>query len=156
MQSDDNDNKSYDDDYVIESLTSCSNVLSSCTSVSDDDESETRPTENINDECDESSPIYIPNDPTTWLEKHIETWIKWATKQFQIKPEPDPARFPKTGDELTKFTKADWWMTCGSIEGGKSLVQHFKYLMETIGKSVEESLKNEADPGEIKILILLN
>lgn len=153
MQNDDNDSKNYDDDYVIESLTSGSNILSSCTSVSDDDECEKKTCSENNDEIDESSPIYVPDDPTSWTEKHIETWIKWATKQFDIEPQPDPARFPKTGNELVKFTKADFYMTCGSIEGGKSLVQHFKYLMERIGKCVDESLKSDEDPSEFEVII---
>jgi hypothetical protein len=147
MQSDDNDNKNYDDDYVIDSCTSGSNILSSSTSVSGDDECEKRCSEN-KDEIDESSPIYVPDNPTSWTEKHIETWIKWATKQFDIEPQPDPKRFPTTGDELVKFTKADFYMTCGSIEGGKSLVQHFKYLMERIKYDFDESLNSEEDPSK--------
>lgn len=154
MQSDDNDNKNYDDDYVIDSLTSGSNILSSCTSVTDDDECEKKSSEN-NEEIDESSPIYVPDDPTSWTEKHIETWIKWAAKQFNIEPQPDPARFPKTGNELVKFSKADFYMTCGSLKGGKSLMQHYKYLMERIGNSsFDESLNTDEDPSELKIFNL--
>lgn len=159
MQSDEND-----DEYVIDSSVASgqSNNLSSSTSISDDEEIYTKCSKNKKEdeeEFDDSSPIYVPDNPTSWEEKHIETWVKWCAKNFSINnPKPDPKRFPKTGVELAKFTKADFYMTCGSLEGGKCIMQNFKYFMENIGKEndLEESLKSDEEPSKFKIFLKSN
>jgi Sterile alpha motif (SAM)/Pointed domain len=45
----------------------------------------------------ESSPeddeiIFVPNNPKTWSTKHIETWVKWASKKFSLSPQLDFTR----------------------------------------------------------------
>lgn len=157
MQSDEND-----DEYVIDSSVASgqSNILSSSTSISDDEEiyekcSETKKEEEEEEEFDDSSPVYVPDNPTSWEEKHIATWVKWCAKNFSIHPKPDPKRFPKTGAELAKYTKADFIMTCGSLDGGKLVMQNYKYFMERIGREndLEESLRSEEEPRELKIIL---
>ncbi|KAG5676032.1 hypothetical protein PVAND_005887 [Polypedilum vanderplanki] len=102
------------------------------------------------DENDEV--IFVPNNPTTWSEKHIETWVKWASDQFEIKPPLDVSRFPKSGAELAKFTKADFFIICGSFEGGRMVMDHFKYMMENVGESVEETLLTDGEPDPYQLL----
>jgi Sterile alpha motif (SAM)/Pointed domain len=46
----------------------------------------------------ESSPeddeiIFVPNNPRTWSAKHIETWVKWASKKFNLSPQLDCSRW---------------------------------------------------------------
>jgi hypothetical protein len=101
----------------------------------------------------ESSPdvddeiIFVPNNPRTWTEKHIETWINWATKKFNLAPALDASRIPKNSEDLAKFTKAEFYIACGSFEGGKMLSQHYKYMMENVKESCDETLLKDGDPG---------
>jgi ETS-type family len=97
---------------------------------------------------DEEEVIFVPNNPTTWTQKHIEMWLKWASNQFKIKPPLDVSRFPKSGPEMAQFTRADFYIMCGSFEGGKLVADHFKYMMETARECVEPSLLEEGDPSE--------
>lgn len=144
MQGDDNEISLEDLDEIVidESIASSSNIISN---TSDDDVE----CENVEEDCeDDSSPIYVPNDPTTWSEKHIETWAKWCTSQFKVKPPLDPSRFPKSGEELAKFSKADFYISCASFEGGRQVGLHFKYLMENIGGKFDETLNSNEDPSK--------
>lgn len=101
----------------------------------------------------ESSPdvddeiIFVPNNPKTWSEKNIETWIKWATKKFNLSPSMDASRIPKSAEELAKFTKAEFYIACGSFEGGKSLSQHYKYMIQNAHEQCDETLLTDGDPG---------
>lgn len=150
MQSDDIEISLEDVEEIVieECIASGSNYFRNTTENSKDDECEN--IESDEEGCeDESSPIYVPNDPKTWTEKNIEMWIKWATDQFKLKPPLDASRFPKSGDVLAKFTKADFYVSCASFTGGKSVAQHFKYLIESIGGKYDETLDIEGDPGTI-------
>lgn len=149
MQSDDNLISLEDVEEIVieeERIASGSNFINNA--KEDDEECENIESEEEGCE-DESSPIYVPNDPKTWTEKNIEMWIKWATDQFKLKPPLDASRFPKSGDVLAKFTKADFYVSCASFVGGKSVAQHFKYLIESIGGKYDETLDIEGDPGKI-------
>lgn len=119
--------------------------------ISDDDKSdvgdESESSKCQNKEIDDEV-IYVPNNPKTWDEKDIQKWTAWATKNFDIKPPLDASRFPKTGDELATFSKADFYIVCGSFEGGKMVVQHFKYMMGLVSEKFDETLLNDEDPGK--------
>jgi hypothetical protein len=101
----------------------------------------------------ESSPdvddeiIFVPNNPKTWTEKHIETWVNWATKKFGLAPGIDVARIPKNAEDLAALNKAEFYIVCGSFEGGRKLSQHYKYMMDTANEKCDESLQSDADPG---------
>ena len=103
----------------------------------------------------ESSPdvddevIFVPKNPKTWTEKNIDTWVKWASKKFQLKPPLDTSRFPKSSEEMVKFSKADFYIVCGSFEGGKKISQHFKYMMQCSNEPFDETLLTDGDPGKI-------
>jgi hypothetical protein len=99
------------------------------------------------EEEEDDEVIFVPRNPTTWSEKHIEMWIKWASNQFDIKPPLDASRFPKSGAELVKFSKAEFFIVCGSFSHGKMVVEHFRYLMENVEESVDETLLNDDEPG---------
>lgn len=92
--------------------------------------------------------IYVPNNPKEWTEKHIETWVNWVSKQFDLKPSLDPTRFPKDAEEMAKFTKAEFYIVCGSFEGGKTISQHYKYMMQNAKENFDETLLTDGDPGE--------
>lgn len=101
----------------------------------------------------ESSPdvddeiIFVPNNPRTWSEKNIETWLKWAAKKFNLHPALDDARIPKDAEELANFNKAEFYVACGSFDGGKMLSQHYKYMMESAQEKYHETLLTDGDPG---------
>lgn len=155
MQCDDNDNYREDLDEIVleESIASGSNLI---INASEDGECETIEDKSDDDGGEEdqgckdesSSPIYVPSDPKTWSEKHIEKWVQWSSQMFNIKPPLDVSRFPKTGGEMAKFTKADFYISCASFEGGKSVAQHFKYMMESVGGIYDETLNDNDDPSE--------
>lgn len=131
MQSDDNDKRqSAQCEVVIES--DCDNAGKTGRESSPD----------VDDEI-----VFVPNNPKTWSEKNIDTWIKWATKKFSLSPSIDASRIPRNADELAKFNKAEFYIACGSFEGGKMLSQHYKYMMEVAHESYDESLQSDCDPG---------
>lgn len=105
----------------------------------------------------ESSPdvddeiIFVPCNPKTWSEKNIETWVKWASKKFKLAPSLDMTRIPKNAEELATFTKAEFYIACGSFEGGKSLSQHYKYMMQNAREKFDETLTTDCDPGETSV-----
>lgn len=102
----------------------------------------------------ESSPdvddeiIFIPNNPKAWSEKNIETWIKWASKKFHLNPPLDVERFPKNAEELATYSKADFYIICGSFEGGKKVSMHYKHLMNNAHEIFDETLLTDCEPGE--------
>lgn len=118
--------------------------------ISDSDDS----CDNVGKSKRDSSPevdekiIFIPNNPKTWTEKHIETWIKWASKKFRLTTPLDVSRFPKSAEELAAFSKADFYIVCGSFEGGKMISQHYKYMMQNSNQTFDETLLSDCDPGE--------
>lgn len=101
----------------------------------------------------ESSPdvddeiIFVPNNPKTWTEKHIETWVSWASKKFGLSSSLDFSRFPKNAEDLAAFNKAEFFIICGSFEGGKKLSQHYKYMMDNANEKCDETLLTDGDPG---------
>lgn len=109
---------------------------------------------NVGKTVRESSPdvddeiIYVPKNPRTWTEKHIETWITWASKKFSLTPPLDVSRFPKDAEEMAKYSKADFYIVCGSFEGGKRISQYFKYLMMNAGEIFDDTLLTDSDPGK--------
>lgn len=109
--------------------------------------------DNVGNTQRESSPdvddeiIFVPNNPKTWTEKHIETWVNWAAKKFSLAPSLDVTRIPKNAEDLAAFNKAEFYIACGSFEGGKKLSQHYKYMMTTANEHCHESLLTDGDPG---------
>lgn len=115
--------------------------------------------------------IFVPSNPRTWSEKNIETWwiflvdfwqleikvkstqgyffrLTWASKKFRLSPPLDASRFPKKAEELFSFSKADFYIVCGSFQGGRKISQHFKYLMQNANESFNETLQRDCDPGD--------
>lgn len=82
-------------------------------------------------------------------EKHIETWVNWASKKFNLNPALDTSRFPKIAEELATYSKADFYIICGSFDGGKKVSQHYKYMMQNARENFDETLLIDCDPGEI-------
>ena len=92
--------------------------------------------------------IFVPNNPKTWTEKNIETWLNWSSKKFNLSPALDTSRIPKDAEELAKFSKAEFYIACGSFEGGKKLSQHYKYMIENAKEKCHETLLSDCDPGQ--------
>lgn len=110
-------------------------------------------TENEN----ETSLVMLPSDPRVWNMQHIETWINWITKQFNLDPAPISNRFPESGKELCTLSKADFWVCAGSREGGNKLATHFAHLLYSVTGEVQSHLLNDNDPGnKIKLSLLKN
>lgn len=122
-------------------------VTNDDSSVSDDNEKEeiNKVSESVPDDDDEL--IFVPRNPRTWNQKHIETWIKWASNKFNLTPALDISRFPKDAIELATYSKADFYIICGSFEGGKRVSQHYKYLMQNANEIVDLTLLTDDDPG---------
>lgn len=92
--------------------------------------------------------IYVPDNPKKWSEDDIATWIKWTTKKFKLAPSIDSAKFPRTAEELANFTKAEFYIACGSFDGGEKVAQHYKYLMENVKENFHETLLSDSEPGQ--------
>uniref|UniRef100_A0A182FWX7 Uncharacterized protein n=2 Tax=Anopheles albimanus TaxID=7167 RepID=A0A182FWX7_ANOAL len=89
------------------------------------------------DEEADSAQIYVPKDPREWTAEHVSTWLLWVSKNFHIFPPIEPARFPDTGQEIARFSKADFWVCAGSKAGGSALARHFAHLLHT-GTGIED------------------
>lgn len=98
--------------------------------------------------ADEDEIIYVPDNPKKWTEDDISKWIKWATKKFKLGSSIDSAKFPRTAEELSIFTKAEFYIACGSFDGGKKVSKHYKYLMDIVKEPCHESLLDDGEPGQ--------
>lgn len=99
------------------------------------------------DEEADSAQIYVPKDPREWTAEHVSTWLLWVSKNFHIFPPIEPARFPDTGQEIARFSKADFWVCAGSKAGGSALARHFAHLLHT-GTGIEDrQLLSNTEPG---------
>lgn len=96
--------------------------------------------------------IYVPDNPKKWSENDITAWIQWATKKFKLAGSIDSEKFPQKAEELANFTKAEFYIACGSFEGGEKVLKHYKYLMERADEPCNETLLKDGEPGQcIKI-----
>ncbi|XP_049536981.1 DNA-binding protein D-ETS-6-like [Anopheles darlingi] len=104
------------------------------------------------DEEAESAQIYVPNDPREWNAEHVSTWLLWVSKNFHIFPPIEPARFPDSGQEIARFSKADFWVCAGSKAGGSALARHFAHLLHT-GTGIEDrQLSSNTEPEPYQLL----
>ncbi|XP_053661839.1 DNA-binding protein D-ETS-6-like [Anopheles marshallii] len=83
------------------------------------------------DDGEDGGQTYVPNNPHQWNAEHVSAWILWVSKNFDIYPPLEPARFPPTGEEIAQFTVADFWVCAGSAAGGNTLAKHFAHLIHT-------------------------
>lgn len=129
-------------------------VSEKVTVVSDDESSDNagKPKRESSPDADDEI-IFVPHNPKTWSEKNIETWVNWASKKFQLTPSLDVSRFPKSAEELATYSKADFYIVCGSFEGGKMISQHYKYMMSNAQEKFDETLQTIGDPGELKFIL---
>ncbi|XP_001844046.2 DNA-binding protein D-ETS-6 [Culex quinquefasciatus] len=101
----------------------------------------------------DSALIYVPTNPLEWTTEHIQSWVRWLSKKFQIFPPLEPVRFPTSGADLAKFTKADFWVCAGSKAGGNALARHYAHLRQIGSGGVEDStLANDVDPEPYQLL----
>lgn len=86
-------------------------------------------------------------DPREWNAKHIESWLAWASKIFDILPSPLPNRFPTTGKEIVELSKAEFWVCAGSPYGGNTLAKHLADRLQRYTGISKTSLLNNQEPG---------
>ncbi|GAB0093409.1 hypothetical protein DMENIID0001_085040 [Sergentomyia squamirostris] len=91
--------------------------------------------------------VLVPGDPAEWTGKHIESWLEWTTREFEIDPPPQPARFPTVGQELVTLTRADFWVCAGSKRGGNLLAKHIAHLIHSATGRSQSPLLCDEDPG---------
>lgn len=89
----------------------------------------------------------ITDQDENQLKDTFDFRLTWASKKFRLTPPLDASRFPKNAEELSSFSKADFYIVCGSFQGGRMISQYFKYLMQNANESFNETLKTDGDPG---------
>lgn len=105
-----------------------------------------------NSEDSDSALVYVPTNPLEWTTEHIHSWISWLSKKYEIFPPLEPVRFPTSGTDLAKFTKADFWVCAGSKAGGDILARFYAHHGQ-IGSGIEDStLANDVDPEPYQLL----
>lgn len=58
------------------------------------------------------------------------------------------ARFPNTGAELVKMSRAEFWVCAGSKTGGNTLSNHISHMIyNTTGRCISPM---ENDPGKLQ------
>lgn len=92
--------------------------------------------------------VLVPGDPREWNSKHIESWLAWTSKEFNIIPSPLPNRFPTNGKEIAELSKAEFWVCAGSQYGGNTLAKHLAHLLQSSTGISKTSLLNNEDPGK--------
>lgn len=98
----------------------------------------------------------FPQDPAEWNAQHIESWLEWTTREFQIDPPPQTVRFPTTGQELVSLSRADFWVCAGSKLGGNLLAKHIAHLIQSSTGRSQSPLLSDEDPGEYPICFAQN
>lgn len=91
--------------------------------------------------------IFVPANPKTWTAEEIVKWIAWAKKSLNLNSSLDHVKFPRNGEELSKFNKAEFYIASGSLDDGRKLAQHYKYLMQNVNEECHESLLSDGEPG---------
>lgn len=101
--------------------------------------------------------VLVGGNPSDWTSDEIKSWLNWSTKEFSIEPSPDHSKFPDSGNELVKMTRADFWVCAGSKRGGNLLAKHMAYLLYRATGRSHSPLLSDEDPGKLitKILFLL-
>lgn len=110
------------------------------------------------EDSEDEDTIFVPRDPYEWTQENIASWIVWLSKKFKIYPKLEPGRFPQDALELTKFTKACFWVCAGSNVGGNVVAKHYGYLLKNAatGTTPDESLLSEADPGILSVVYIFS
>uniref|UniRef100_A0A1A9WKY6 ETS domain-containing protein n=1 Tax=Glossina brevipalpis TaxID=37001 RepID=A0A1A9WKY6_9MUSC len=94
----------------------------------------------------------VPVDPRVWNSDHIASWVTWMSKQFNLKPEPDILRFPTSGAELCKMTRAEFWVCAGSREGGIAFAKHLAFTLHSITGRESSPMLNDNEPNPYQLL----
>lgn len=117
-------------------------------------EDDSSSTSSEDSEDSDSALVYVPTNPLEWTTEHIHSWINWLSKKYEIFPPLEPVRFPTSGTDLAKFTKADFWVCAGSKAGGDILARFYAHHRQIgSGGGIEDStLANDVDPEPYQLL----
>lgn len=92
---------------------------------------------------------------------HVASWLRWCTRQFRLRPAPDPAKFPEDGVQLMQLSKSEWATRAGGDRAARLLSVHLAHLrLAATGRPsspLAEPLHDsdtEPDNGELKINVL--
>lgn len=88
------------------------------------------------------------SDPLEWNAIHIRSWLNWSTKKFSLTPSPDPEKFPKTGEELCEFSRADFEKCAGNARSGKLLAKHIAHLKHSVTGRASSPLNTDCKIDE--------
>lgn len=101
-----------------------------------------------NESNESSDIIFLPGDPREWEPEHIEQWLNWATKQFKIDPALQKEKFPETGAEICKMTKADFWVCAGTKYGAEKLAKYLAHSLYKVTGTEDKELLSDEDPSK--------
>lgn len=105
------------------------------------------------EEVENDEIIYVPDNPKKWTESDISAWIRWTTKTFKLAGSIDSEKFPRKAEELAMFNKAEFYIACGSFEGGEKVARHYKHLMDVVHETCHESLSVTGEPGQFFLFL---
>lgn len=71
-------------------------------------------------------------DPLEWTSFHIKSWLKWSSKKFSLSPTPEVKKFPDSGTELCKLSRADFEKIAGNSRNGTLLAKHIAHLRHSV------------------------
>ncbi|XP_071173078.1 Friend leukemia integration 1 transcription factor-like isoform X1 [Mytilus edulis] len=75
--------------------------------------------------------VIVPEDPSVWTTEHVQQWIDWAVKEYQLRS-VDKSRFATlTGIELCTWTMDDFTQICGEMNAN-CLLGHLNFLRRRI------------------------
>ncbi|XP_052060795.1 Friend leukemia integration 1 transcription factor-like [Mytilus californianus] len=75
--------------------------------------------------------VIVPEDPSVWTSEHVQQWIDWAVKEYQLR-NVDKSRFTSlTGIELCTWTMDDFTQICGEMNAN-CLLGHLNFLRRRI------------------------
>ncbi|VDI55146.1 transcriptional regulator ERG [Mytilus galloprovincialis] len=76
--------------------------------------------------------VIVPEDPSVWTTEHVQQWIDWAVKEYQLRS-VDKSRFATlTGIELCTWTMDDFTQICGEMNAN-CLLGHLNFLRRNPG-----------------------
>lgn len=168
-----NENKSYqsndefDTDAAIlnegtnsndSSITIDSNNAASASTSNEDEQESNKNQEYVNWVVDrdfliEKRKYGIPDDPSKWLNMHINVWLKWVVNQFNLHIDQNDWSF--SGKELCELTLEDFQMKVPNDPGNKfwthlELLRKCHFIAVPGGPNDEDDDRATAEAEEIR------
>lgn len=99
----------------------------------------------------------MPPDPREWTAPHVRSWLRWACRQWALRPRPLARRFP-LGPDLLALRGPELRRAARSARAARLLRRHLALLRLAVTgapPSGSESEEDEPEPAKGELIITL-